>query len=114
MHHVRSKTDHGDLDLICAVEGGAPVKRQDVGPVGRAVGGKAIWSGISGQGDAKLKAFAEDVGERLGAVEWMVAFYGYPLLALKLPCGVFIREEGKNDAAGAIVVSGSTASLVRT
>ena len=91
------------------MEGGAPIKRQDVGLVGRAVGGKAIWSGIRGQGDAKLKAFAEDVGERLGAAEWMRAIYGYPLLALKVPCEVLIREEAKNDAARAIVVSGCSA-----
>lgn len=108
MHHVRSKTDHGDLDLICAIKGGAPIKRQHVGLVGRQVDGKAIWSATSGQGDAELKAFAEDVGKRLGAVEWLVAFYGYPLLALKVPCGVLIREEAKNDAAGAIVVRGSS------
>lgn len=102
MHHVRSKVDHGDLDLICGVPEGVPIKRQDVGLLGRyqntgelriGLGEKegregaeeteVIWDG---KGSADVKRFAADIAQRLGAVEWVVAFYGYPLLALKIPC----------------------------
>lgn len=134
MHHVRSKLDHGDLDLVCGAPFEVPIRRKDVGMCGIAEGHQAgggaevtdsseecglqtsnahhVRDGAPvAQMDAKMdaqmdndsikcKEFARVVAEMLGASGWVLAYYGYPLIALKIPCRlVHEKWEGHEDVS---------------
>lgn len=83
---IASKSSHGDLDLLCAFN------RPDV-KIGQAQVGHSSTDHeeavkeeeVEAQKQNKYRSFCDDVAAALGADGWVIAYYGYPIIALQVP-----------------------------
>lgn len=110
MHHVGSKKDHGDLDLVCAMPFDVPIRRQDVGMTGQSTPPTGsnfhnvtrLDEQTGKEQPDRCREFAEAIATRLAASEWMVAYYGYPLIAVKIPCHLITLSATTEREASAV------------
>jgi hypothetical protein len=83
---ITSKTSHGDLDLLCAF--GNPDVQIGQSQVGHTSADTEIGTKAK-EGDEEdrmtYRRFCDDVSAALGANGWVIAYYGYPIIALQVP-----------------------------
>lgn len=96
---VRSKDSHGDLDLLSAFD------RPDIriGPAQIGISSAdvvAVTPAKSASVNAVLcRKFCDEVKEALGAKGWIIASFGYPIIALQVPCTVLEPSSEDEDVS---------------
>jgi hypothetical protein len=80
---ITSKSSHGDLDLLCSFdEPDIRIGSAEVGVTSIEVGKEALGE----EGNVvRVRRFCDTVSAALGADRWVLAFYGYPIIALQVP-----------------------------